>query len=112
MTLLLLALLAQMPALPATPETRWEFWAVMGYLTIQTLGQIYSKRQGDRIERQSARIEEQTNGLVQHQVDAATIAGHAQGEIAGVQKEQVRVAAKLALSNEVEAHLEEIKKHD
>ena len=73
-------LLAQV-ALPATPETRWEFWAVMGYLTLQTLYQIYTKQQTNRIEKQ-------TNGLVVSQVEAAAAAGHAQGEIEGVKKEQ------------------------
>jgi hypothetical protein len=79
------------------------FQLIFGLAFLAT--QIYQIRQGRRIEKQ-------TNGLIASTVESATAAGLAAGENKGRTEEQARIAAKLALSDEVAAHLEEIKKHD
>jgi hypothetical protein len=95
-----LLLLAEV--LPVIPATRWEFWAVLVYLTLQSLVQLYQVKQ-------ARRIEKQTNGMVANSVDAAGVAGEARGEAKGRIQEQERVAAGLAISDEVAANLERAK---
>jgi hypothetical protein len=58
------------------------------------------------------RIKKQTNGMVEASVASARQSGVAQGELVGAAREQARVAAKLALANEVESHLAELGRHE
>jgi hypothetical protein len=102
---MMLLLLAQvLPTDLPTPSTRWEFWAVLGYLTLQSLLQLYQLKQ-------THKIEKQTNGLIDSTVQAAKASSRMEGELAGAAKEQVRIAAKLAISDEAAANLERIKNH-
>jgi hypothetical protein len=96
-------ILAQLPPGVPLPSSSWEFWAVIGYLTIQSLVQMYQLRQASEINRKAEEIKVQTNGLVASSVKSAGEAGHAAGQLAGVVKEQIRAAAVLALSDEVAA---------
>lgn len=99
-----LLLLAQLPPVVPPPSTRWEFWAVMGYLTIQAIIQLFQLKQGRRIEKQ-------TNGMVASSVLSASIAGEARGETKGRIQEQARIAAKLAVADTAAAVLESSKQH-
>jgi hypothetical protein len=87
------------------PSNGWEFAAIIIFLILQSLVQLFQLRQGNQ-------IKTQTNGLVEAKVKAAEEAAHLAGQQDGILKEQARIRTQLALSNEVNAHLEELKKHD
>jgi hypothetical protein len=104
------SLLAQLP-MPA-PVTRWEFWAVIAYLTIQSLVQLYQLRQASQLKVTSETIRKQTNGLIAETVKNAATIAHSEGEQKGRMQEQARMAAKQAVADEVATHLAEIRSHD
>ena len=101
--------LAQLPGNVPMPETNWQFWAVIAYLTIQSLTQLYQLRQAGQLKAQTSELKKQTDGLVTSSVAMANKEGLARGQIAGAITEQARVAAKLAVADEVAARLESIK---
>jgi hypothetical protein len=101
---MIILLVAQMlPAGVPVPSTNWQFWAVMGYLTLQTIVQIMAKVQSNRTEKLASEIKIQTDGLVASSVKLAGQAGHAAGIVRGEEKEQARAAEVLALADEVAA---------
>jgi hypothetical protein len=104
-------LVAQMQ-LPPSVETRWQFWGLVAWMIYMTIGKAIVIWQNHQLAKNEEVIKEQTNGLVDKAVVAAALAGEARGEQKGRIEEQARVAAKLALSDEVAAHLEEIRQRD
>ncbi len=78
---------------------RYSLIAFVILITFHAL-QTWQNRQ---IQATGDEIKKQTNGLVAASVKSAGDAGHAQGELAGANKEQARSAAVLALADEVAA---------
>jgi len=103
-------LLAQVfPADIPTPTTRYEFWAVIFILAIQTLLQWRQSMQTSRTEKNVSIIQKQTNGLVEEKVNAARDQARFETIWNATEAEQKRVAQGLAIANQVQADLERIK---
>jgi hypothetical protein len=77
-------------------------YSLIAYCVLLAFGafQMWQNRQ---IQSTGDEIRKQTNGMVESSVKSAGEAGHAQGELAGANKEQIRTAAMLALAAEVAA---------
>jgi hypothetical protein len=77
-------------------------YSLIAYCVLLAFGafQMWQNRQ---IQSTGDEIKKQTNGLVTSTVKSAGEAGHAQGELVGANKEQIRTAAMLALAAEVAA---------
>jgi hypothetical protein len=57
-------------------------------------------------------VKKQTNGLISSTVESAKASSRMEGQLEGAASEQVRIAKKLALSDEVAARLAGLKSND
>lgn len=97
-------ILAQLPV----PSTDKQFFALLLFLAVQSLIQLWQVRQGSKAQAIALDIKKQTNGLIEKTVQASSTIAFSQGELKGRIQEQARVADKLAIADEVAQKLAKV----
>jgi hypothetical protein len=86
-------------------HSSWEFYSLLAILCANVFVQVYQIKNINI-------IKSQTNGLINHTINAIREHMILLGEKAGTEKEQSRIAAKTALADEVAFRLAEAKKSE